>query len=178
MDPISLWEIRDPRVRIYHIQSSSSCYSTYQRIKQSGLRAFFPIWNGCFVILILLLVLRRDYLIKYRSHCGGTLLEEQTAFLKAVVMLVLLLPFRREVAQYGIQHLKVNFIRLWWSEHIWDIQILFKQFLSHFTHTPAGSFQRCCIPCCNLFFLVKITKRTQISWLLWMSFCLLVFWFK
>lgn len=78
MDPISLWEIRDTRVWIYHIQSCSGCYSTYQRIKQSGLRAFFPIWNGCFVILILLLVLRRDYLITYLSQYGGTLLEEQS----------------------------------------------------------------------------------------------------
>lgn len=159
MGPISLWEIRDTRVRIYYIQSSSSCYSTYQRIKESGLRAFFPIWNGCFVILILLLVLRRDYLIKYLSHYGGTLLEEQTAFLKAVLMLVLLFPFIRKVAQYCIHPLKVNFIRLWWSEHIWDIQILFKQFLSHFTHTPAGSFQRCCIHCCNLFFFSKNNKK-------------------
>lgn len=152
MNPIPQWEIRGATVRIYHIQSCSSCYSTYQRIKQLGLGAFFPIWNGCFVILILLLVLRRDYLIKYLSCYGGTLLEEQSAFLKAVVMLVLLLPFTKEVAQYGIQHLKVNFIRLWWSEHIWDIQILFKQFLSHFTQTPTGSFQRCCKPCCNLIF--------------------------
>lgn len=29
-----------------------------------------------------------------------------------------------------------------------------------------------------IYFLVKITKSPQVSWLLWVSFCLLVFWFK
>lgn len=66
-----------------------------------------PKW--LFVILILLLVFRRDYLRKYLSGYGGTSLGcPNLPFWR----LVLLLPFTREVVQYYIQHLKVNFIRL------------------------------------------------------------------